>query len=897
MPHQSTSVYFTKSLRALLFIGLFISVNHITFGQSTSSHIKKPVNKKLLAHLIKSGIDSVRVAHQLKEVVNDVILFNAAQHHAKYLTEIKRLSHQENTDKYKNPRDRAVAYGALNYLVAENIAMVPFNTAVKTKKKKIKTFYTYQQLAHAFVVAWVNSPGHYKNIITPSLEITGVAVSIDEKSNKVYAVQKFAEVLYQYQFFENKAFFEYSNYVTQPLVKSFDFFPKVTVKYPHKLKPLTLEKSEFDSLQQIIEGIAGHKTMEFDKRNIWIKMYLKAESLLAFLETNKDGLAIEVIEYTPFDCNNPEYYTQNTRRNKGSQLSDTLLIPIYRKKLIKGFKPRRKSTLSRIKKEFKKKDNERNIYEKVIDGIRMPYTPDKFKYKLGKLPKDITGYNEVNLVYIKDKQIVRVNHWSSACGQYYTEFHPLKSKRVKGKFTYIPVAPIKDYEFDFHFKKGKSNYSYQDLKPVLDSLTDDEFIILSADISAYSSVEGSEKLNLKIQKERSQSIIDAFQKKQSLPIAPNINAEINWPLFKNQIDSNEALAHLRGLNRTQLIDSLQNKNFTARHEEFLKEQRVAKVKIKTQYNLNDSTLAHFLLKEFERLVKKLERFEKEKKYKNFRNTLDTLVAIQEFSFLKVLDKKLPVSILHEFKHTSVHGSVNLYVNRYYYYEYFNIPKHKRGVTWEKLQLYSNKKNFHSIAAYNYLIKAIKNWDAKSKFNGQKADETTAIINKIARQNPELDTLVQKLKINFWFKTAEYFYGSDNWVKKDEYLTRIYAAYVGKVDENKALRLANFFIEFTNSSLAQDIITPFHKTENKEIIILIAKLSHFNSIENNSEKYADHLLELYPKLSNQEWCEMFVGECNISFQVFDSENLRKFYCDHCNEHKNIAQTPENWDLKK
>lgn len=863
-------------------------------GQSTTSPLEKPINKKYLEHLIKIGIDSVREAHGLLPLANDVILYRAASHHAEYLQSTNDFSHVERVEGYETPQDRANAYGAKNYLLYENIAMIPYNVPVKDKDGSKKTYRTYGELANAFVIGWVNSPGHYQNMITPPLNITGVSIEFDSGSTKVYAVQKFADVLYQYHFEEDKAFFTYSQFVPAPLVSNFAYPEQKNSNYPHKLKNPNMEPAEYLKLQKMINQIAGHKEIKVDGRTIWVKMYLNASTLLNFLEDADDGLAIEIIEYTPFDCNNPEYYTLDSRRNKASELSDTILVPVYRKKLMKGFKPRRPSTWSRIRRELKKKDDERNVLTKVIDGIRMPYTPDQFKAQLGKIPKGLKNYNEINLVYIKGKQIIRVNHFSSVCGEFYNEFHPLFPERVKSKFVYQPIATVKEYDFDFHFKKGKSTYSYQDLKPVLDSLTDDAFIVLNAKVNAFSSVEGSEEVNLKLQKERAQSIIKAFQDKQTLPIQPEISAEINWELFKTQIDSTEELSHLRGLSKLELQDSLKQDVFVRRLEKYLAKQRVAKVKIKTQYDLNDSTLADFLWDEYKRLIGKLERYERDKDTL-FTYVLDTLVAMQEFTFQKILQKKLPVSLLHDFIHTAVAGSTNLYVNRYFYYEYFNIPANKRGIQLEDLRDYSTENYFHSLGAYNYLIRAIRDWDGKSKFDGQEIDLTSSIIANIGRKNPELDSAVKKLKINFYFKAANYFFMKDEWVEKNEYLTRIYAAYYNSPDlaEDHALRLAKFFIELKNSALASNILKPFAHSSNKEILILIAKLNYVNPIEYQSEDYPNQLIALYEKLDPADWCGMFVGNCNISFQILDSENFRNFYCEKCSEFKNYAQSPEKW----
>jgi hypothetical protein len=50
------------------------------------------------------------------------------------------------------------------------------------------------------------------------------------------------------------------------------------------------------------------------------------------------------------------------------------------------------------------------------------------------------------------------------------------------------------------------------------------------------------------------------------------------------------------------------------------------------------------------------------------------------------------------------------------------------------------------------------------------------------------------------------------------------------------------------------------------------------------------------LTHEEWCSMFVGPCNISFQLFDSEKARNLYCEECSEWKNYAKNPTQWKAK-
>ncbi|MBL7931341.1 MAG: hypothetical protein JNL60_05550, partial [Bacteroidia bacterium] len=97
-------------------------------------------NEKYLEHLIKEGIDSVRLAHNLKPLYNDSILYVAAKYHAEYLFTKKDIGHTEpENPKTFDPQKRAEYFGAVNYLVGENVAFTFVNSPTKSKKQKLHT--------------------------------------------------------------------------------------------------------------------------------------------------------------------------------------------------------------------------------------------------------------------------------------------------------------------------------------------------------------------------------------------------------------------------------------------------------------------------------------------------------------------------------------------------------------------------------------------------------------------------------------------------------------------------------------------------------------------------------------------------------------------------------------
>ena len=881
----------------------------ITKAQINKSLLSGKINEKYLEHLVKKGIDNIRLKKGLSTLANDSILYLASNFHAKHLNIIKKLSHEERNDTMKTPQMRAEYFGAINYNVGENILYIPLGGKIKNKKGKYFDIKTYQDAADAMVINWVNSPGHYKNIINKSYQITGLSVSIDYNKKRVYAVQKFAKVDFKYVFNENESMFLYSSYAPPVIIESHEQmnWANYKKKYPYKIKPLNKNSPGYKDDINLLNNYVGFQRLKIINNSIYLEMELNADGLVNFLSKAKDGLAIEYINYVPFDCGNSEYYTRPSRRNGKSQLSDTLLFPVYRKDLMKGFKPRRKSAVARIKTEFRKKDKDRSVFQKIIDGYNMPYYPDKFKYRLAKIPKNVeSGYYEMNLVYIKNKQIYRVQHFSGICGEFYEEFNELNFTSEFGDSNYVPIATKRDLNFDFHFKKGESNYSYKDLKPVLDSLTDDAFIVLSAKVDAYSSVEGSEKKNKEIQQKRAESIIKALESKQSTKIHPTINTYTNWILFNKQIQDSDRLISIRELDSNKLLKKLKDKEFIKSIEPFLSKQRVAKIHIKTIFDLNDSTLPFLIQRKYlyHQNVMKI----KKNKYDNFitrslkdtllklkmtdsiYNELDTLKSIQLFTFNKIISGDWDSSFILKLDYLGGDWTTDLYLNHFYMERFLKIPWNRRKFAIEEFQSCTSKESFHGKGAFNYLRYLIKLWEGESPIQGFNTEEVQNLLDKIEKQHPELKEELLKLKINFWFKAAQFHFHKKETNKKNEYLIRIFLYYRDKnITEEHALKLAKFFVHFENYKPAQIILNKFHDTtKNEATLAYIYKLFNYNNIEYNNNEFAEKCIKVRERMSRTIWCGMFIGPCNISFQVLDHEGLRNFYCEECSSIKNDIQ---------
>jgi len=171
----------------LVAFSIFLSLNH-SYSQKIDIH---DFNYQYLEYLIKTGIDSLRQIEDLKPLHHDSILYLAAKDHASYMLGTNVLSHeQRDIPERETPHDRINYYGGNYSRTGENIAFthiyLPVESGRSTGESNIID--DYRSLASSFVEGWKNSPGHYRNIVTSEFNITGVTVSYNPLTQKIFGV-------------------------------------------------------------------------------------------------------------------------------------------------------------------------------------------------------------------------------------------------------------------------------------------------------------------------------------------------------------------------------------------------------------------------------------------------------------------------------------------------------------------------------------------------------------------------------------------------------------------------------------------------------------------------------------------------------------------------------------
>ena len=873
---------FSRFLLSLL-VSFFLSSENSVAQSPTDNISVYSFNEKFLEHLIKEQIDSVRLAHQLQPLCNDSILYTAAKFHSNYLFKKGALSHTEPENPVMlNPQKRAEHFGAVNYLVGENVAFTYVNTPTKDKTGKVQTNSTYIQTAVDFAIMWEHSPGHYKNIITPDYNSTGVAIWADQKTGRIYAVQKFATILYKYTFDENKSFFSFSNYTASPVAHNFDGIEKHIHKgkHVHKLKTPSKE-SQCATCYTNTALQFGLSRIEEKNGKIIFTSY-DFQQMLNLLKKRKDGFAVEIISYNPYDCGNPAYFTEASRRNGQCVFSGKVLKPVYKKKAIKGFRAGSK--------------------RKKIEAKMEKGKIKKYEISLGKLPKELPGFVELNLVIIQKKRVCRVMRFTGHCGDTLERFFNLPLF-----VDTLPIVPelkedYKNVKFSIPFQKGKTEYNMSDIKPLTDSLLSGSFTADSIVIKAYSSVEGSESLNKKLQDERAGHITKALAANQKENLNTVIISEENWTLFEKQIKDKDALKEFRNLSHEKIKELLEDTARQRKYEPFLREQRVAHIRLRAKEILNEKNIEVYLtLKIKEKKSRILKLLPDESKKSQLNNPVDSLLLFMGNAYKYIQSKTIKPEFFKLFK-VSDSKLLNEYnVTRLKYIANMDSAKvHQlewgREFYGEAVSLYNNKKSSYFL---NYNMLALIQLYGKEMNVSVQDNQQNSYLAELryhARDSLQF-VLADKLETNFWFKVCRQTKEEIPTAQQGLHancLENIHAYFQSKklsyAEKNK---ISYYYIYHSRPEWAIELQWPDYeqKMDNPEGLVILAKILYQNYQEHKDSSYYDFLKEIYLRMGEKKWCPMFVGPCNVSFQALDYENFRDFYCEKCKDYLNYAKAPQ------
>lgn len=838
-----------KSHRLIITGLVFLSILSLwatpVFAQRPDDVInKKSINMPLLERLTKEGVDNVRNNLKLSFLHPDDILYKAANFHAEYLEDHEFSHYQPENPKTKTPQLRVEYFGAVRYYAGENIVMIPLRATPGRNKN-----YTYQQAADLMVDLWVNSPGHYQNIIHQDYSHTAIGMHYDRKNDRLYAVQVFALV----HTFSNSE--ELAKRKIEPVKK-----------YPYHLK----------ANEKISEGenLNGYNfDVDWKDNRLFLFSFQDSRKLQHLIRKRKDGLALEFVSYTPYRCGNPAYYGEKSRRSGESVLNGWLSKPVYKKEI---YKELAKYHASMSKAGMDKEKLARRLYRQFKKEKKTPpywYIPIANAIEMA-------DYGEANLVLIKNEKITDIQYFIYSSGKPFppANLPDLKADWPGGNFN-IQQAP-EVLKIDVPFEINQTFLPATEAQSVfmVDSLR--KLDILRVRITSYASVEGNDSVNFFLQQQRGLWIKDFLHKElNNTAIQYDLKGAENWNLFARQI-RNSPLNYLFKLKK----DSIKNiivSNSSSQISDFLNQQRRAEVSILFHKDTKKENFK-LVLQAWDSL------------YKALNHNPDPVGVSKRIADLEIIQKELYKHVRENRSKADLMGT----------YEFPRKPSWARLINnrnwllaslngdttdsfYEDVKFCGTRAGASEVEKFNYAVCYLK-----------KQTQTYPLITDECKTVERVFKTIDWTKLHYkevlpvrftmnLFLCLYHRYNIKDYKLRQGYYADVVKDFRMKTKQD-TLELAGMHVFMRDTDAAFRLVKEAvdKNSYNKEILKLYLILSYFHydfpAGSPQLYSYYNLLKKHRDELTTAEWCSLFLRENRISFQALDYAPLRKLVCETCGD---------------
>lgn len=544
-----------------------------------------------------------------------------------------------------------------------------------------------------------------------------------------------------------------------------------------------------------------------------------------------DGIAIDVVSKSLYACD---------KEFEKSQIKGTVLKPVFAQQLLRGFK---QAKLSK-----------------------------NFKTFVGTIPKALENEElEFNILFLSNKTLCRYQTiynlesypWDLLDMGVYLDSLTYKDKKISTSDKF--VTKYKTLKFVIPFKKNKSEYSSEDIKPLYDSLKLTDFNIKKIDIKAYSSIEGSLERNLELQEKRANSIVKSLQSFQQPDIVTKISTSENWVEFLNDISKTDF------------------KDFKKLSKKEIKQKVVGTISKDLEKYLQNHRKAVIILD-----------LEKKDKYKNMSkeklvNTFNDLIlkenikealVVQNSIFEKLKDENSPellkkLNVPRQLKFIPI-------LNKNSIFKYLlNISYAKIAFDeLEKLEKLDpkNKRIKYNLVVTKFIIWR-NNWVSINQENFR--SEIKNLKKFGITQN-----LIDRMMVNFHIVKAEKNMKERNYDAKDTSVEFIIDTYENfNLSNFDYLSLAQFLSFYANTDEATYLLEDKVKsiTVDEDLLFYYLNLTLIDDYAVETQNYRTIMLNAI-EMNKERFCKLFNSSKNkgVTFQLLDNKYLKATYCENCSK---------------
>jgi len=680
--------------------------------------------------------------------------------------------------------------------------------------------FTYAKVADEILFKWFSAPKKAGLIENIQFNLIGVSATLDAERKKVFVSVVFGNY---------KSFNEGAAYKDQ-------------LKIPYSSKTYGLNPPDKDLCKKVLrqENLNDLQKGLHTEGNL---IYFETDNITQIkkiMRDKKDGLAVDILQKTQFNCIQPNILDHDLI-NQGILTKRVYIPKLFKKNLA---------------------DTKEN--------------PKAFKVQLGLLPEGIQEGYELNLVIIQNKSacISIPQSFIIPTSGTFTKNIKLLADTVtlNTKFHYKPVADSLSLSFKIPFENKKYTYQASDIEPFLKLLNEPAFIICDLTITAYSSIEGTEKENQMLQQKRAESIILALKERQSKIIHSKISTDYNWGDFKNDIRQSQ-FPQLADMPMEEAQAYIRDNKLNKGLEPILQNHRYARIDMKVAYDISGGNEQAFVLKKFNKAVAEEDR--------------PMALSIQKYIIKQVLSYRYKPTLLSEMNIPAEKDYVGLEMNRIWLQHFTKqIPDDEFALKVEEL---FNLNPENEYIAFNDVYNKL----TQKPLNGLKeAGLLQARIDRLYATSLKKET-VDGINLKLQFKLIQFLDSTDAEPKLKlaplEQIKQIIDIR-GESLQN-SLRLAEIFIDNNDYLFALKTLEPwvYHPNHNEALVFAYVSLcSQYE--ERMHTQIFEYAMMRAKELNPTRFCELFHGDF-FSLKVFENQEVKELYCKQCQAEEKEPGNPE------
>lgn len=758
-------------------------------------------NPKVLKSCIIDAVNMARKKNRTMRgdaVATNDVLEQAAQNQADYMG-MDEIKTVDGMGKTKTTAQRVQSFGGTQFVD---------EVVNKIKAAKNENF-SYLDVATDFLLPILNHPKNSLVVLDRKWSMIGVGFGFDKNNKNMYISTVFGN----------------ARSLNPTATRRSELAVPFTIK-KYGLKGYDKKKckkcDQAKNLEELQKGLVVRDGFIYFEHKDY-------KALRRLIGKNKDGLAVDIVFTDQYKCGD-DNIIDNNLVNRG-----VMTKRVFIKKIISS--------------------NENEDKKSKMLSVR-----------LAPMPEEVTGDYELNLLVIKEKSVCRsiqkvhIERNPSEYNEKLT-FHP-DTMTIKTTMNYVPVAETGQLTFKVPFAQNKSTYNQEDIEPFIKALNEPQFIIDQMTITAYSSMEGSDKDNMELQKKRAESIQSAIKRRQKGNITNKILTSDSWEMFKKDVETTK-YADFAKMTPEEVKGKLTGKVLKDL-EPILAKHRFASIVMDITYDVSGSYEQPFVINKFNKLMEK--------------GDLVNAFAVQKHIVKAVQSGRYNSKVAKEMKKPGNDKRFLPMLTNYYYIQNYFRDINEDMIT--NVKPLTNLEPLNEFAFFNKMVCDVM--DAEITSENVMRDLQGNVDKAYASKNIDKKHL-DKLNLELQFKILEY---ADTSVSQSmmtaaeqtyEKIKQI-ALGLDKVTWQNAYKLASIFIDHGDYRYAITLLDPYIDNPNVTNDYLF---TYFTLLSHREEFYLTPSFSSMAKrcleADKARFCSVM---SKFSVQVFENTDVKKLYCKEC-----------------